>query len=167
MTTQERPVADASWDEHYRDERDAAFLYRALAAVETAGRRELFEKLAAVEDRHASRWEDLFREAGRPLPPYATAFRTRAARLGRPALRPSLVLPLMLAEEGREVQSYLGMARRSTHRRHAPGRGRHRLRFGRRTHASSRRRWGGKASPGTRVAPAACSAASSTASTTD
>ena len=50
------------WDEHYRDERDAAFLYRALATVEpTAERRELFEKLAAVEDRHALRWEELFR----------------------------------------------------------------------------------------------------------
>ncbi len=115
MTTQERPVADASWDEHYRDERDAAFLYRALAAVDTAGRRELFEKLAAVEDRHASRWEDLFREAGRPLPPYATAFRTRALAWIARRFTPSLVLPLMLAEEGREVQSYLGMARRSTH----------------------------------------------------
>ena len=30
----ERPVADASWDEHYRDERDAAVLYRMLAAIE-------------------------------------------------------------------------------------------------------------------------------------
>ena len=29
----DRPQADESWDEHYRDERDAAFLYRALAAV--------------------------------------------------------------------------------------------------------------------------------------
>ena len=31
MTTaqQERPTPEPSWDEHYRDERDAAFLYRA------------------------------------------------------------------------------------------------------------------------------------------
>ena len=31
----DRPQADDTWDEHYRDERDAAYLYRALAAVET------------------------------------------------------------------------------------------------------------------------------------
>ena len=78
MEATDRPVADASWDEHYRDERDAAFLYRELASVEPAvERRELFEKLAAVEDRHALRWEELFRTpAGRC--PRTTALRTRA-----------------------------------------------------------------------------------------
>ncbi|HJR58400.1 MAG TPA: VIT1/CCC1 transporter family protein [Vicinamibacterales bacterium] len=108
-------VADPTWDEHYRDERDAAYLYRALAAAEPGSRRELFERLAAVEDRHVTRWEDLFREAGRPLPVYATAFRTRALAWLAGTFGPSLVLPLMLAEEGREVQSYLGMARHSSH----------------------------------------------------
>ena len=74
----DRPQADASWDEHYRDERDAAFLYRALAAVETdPERKQLFVKLAIVEDRHAERWEELFAQSGRPLPRYATAQRTR------------------------------------------------------------------------------------------
>ncbi|HEY0875663.1 MAG TPA: VIT1/CCC1 transporter family protein [Vicinamibacterales bacterium] len=111
----DRPVADESWDEHYRDERDAAFLYRALAAVDEA-RRPLFEKLAAVEDRHAQRWEELFRQAGRPLPPYKTALRTRTLAWMARTFGSSAVLPLMLAEEGREVQAYLGMARQSAHR---------------------------------------------------
>ncbi len=53
--------ADATWDEHYRDEKDAAFLYRALAAAEPdTTRRALFERLAAVEDRHVARWRELF-----------------------------------------------------------------------------------------------------------
>src|SRR5215211_439429 len=40
---EERPTPEPSWDEHYRDERDAAFLYRRLAAVETdVRRRDLF-----------------------------------------------------------------------------------------------------------------------------
>ena len=61
----DRPQADESWDDHYRDERDAAYLYRALAAVEAdRERKELFDKLAVVEDRHAARWEELF-EIGR------------------------------------------------------------------------------------------------------
>jgi len=113
----ERPVADETWDEHYRDERDASYLYGALAAIEPdLERRQLFQKLAVVEDRHVERWRELFRESGRPLPAYQTAARTRflawiARRFGT-----KLVLPLMLAEEGREVQAYLGLARHSTNR---------------------------------------------------
>ncbi len=110
-------AADETWDEHYTDERDAAYLYRALAEIEKdPERRQLFARLAVVEDRHAQRWEELFRESGRPLPAYSTALRTRALawvarRFGTP-----LVLPLMLAEEGREVQAYLGLARHATHK---------------------------------------------------
>ncbi len=113
----DRPQADESWDEHYRDERDAAYLYRALAAVETnAERRDLFAKLALVEDRHAERWETLFAESGRPLPPYTTAQRTRLLAWVAKRFGTSPILPLMLAEEGREVQAYLGMARHSSNR---------------------------------------------------
>ncbi len=117
MSTPEQLIADESWDEHYRDERDAAFLYRALASVEPAAeRRELFERLAAVEDRHVRRWEELFTQAGRPLPPHAPALRSRALAWMARRFGSSAVLPLMLAEEGREVQAYLGLARDSSHR---------------------------------------------------
>jgi len=118
---QERPTPAASWDEHYRDERDAAFLYRRLAAAEKdATRRDLFERLAVVEDRHVARWEELFQQGGRPLPPYKTAARTRALAWIAGRFSPNVILPLILAEEGREVQAYLGLARhsgdRQTHR---------------------------------------------------
>jgi vacuolar iron transporter family protein len=112
----EKPTPDATWDHHYADEKDAAWLYRALASVETnTERRDLFNRLAIVEDRHTARWEELFREAGRPLPAHSVGRRTRwLARIAR-ALGPGSVLPLVLAEEGREVQSYLGLARSSSH----------------------------------------------------
>jgi vacuolar iron transporter family protein len=114
---QERPAPEPSWDEHYRDERDAAFLYRQLATAENDHvRRDLFARLAVVEDRHVARWEELFREGGRPLPPYKTAFRTRALAWIATRFGPRIVLPLILAEEGREVQAYLGLARHSTDR---------------------------------------------------
>lgn len=117
MAASDKPVADESWDEHYRDERDAAFLYRELAKIErTPERRDLFVRLADVEDRHASRWEDLFRAAERPLPSYRTALRTRALAWMARRFGNESVLPLMLAEEGREVQAYLGLARGSSHR---------------------------------------------------
>ena len=121
MTTGDASAAqlqhDASWDDHYRDERDAAFLYRQLAAVESHGeRRQLFERLARVEDRHVERWEQLFDQAGRPLPPYKTALRTRVLGWAARRFGAAMILPLMLAEEGREVQAYLGMARQSSDR---------------------------------------------------
>ncbi|MEO6214307.1 MAG: VIT1/CCC1 transporter family protein [Vicinamibacterales bacterium] len=116
MIQTERPVATDSWDEHYRDELDAAFLYREMARYEPAGeRRELFDKLAAVEDRHVIRWEELFVEAGRPLPAHRPALRTRALAWMSRTFGSALVLPMMLAEEGREVQAYLGLARSSSH----------------------------------------------------
>ena len=59
---------------------------------------------------------ELFREAGRALPTYKTAMRTRALAWAARRFGNSLILPLMLAEEGREVQSYLGLARHSTDR---------------------------------------------------
>jgi predicted membrane protein (TIGR00267 family) len=110
------PVADESWDHHYADERDAAWLYRELAKVDTVEeRRDLFGRLAVVEDQHVARWEELFQAAARPLPQYSTSTRTKIlAWIGR-VFGPSSILPLILAEEGREVQAYLGLARQSSH----------------------------------------------------
>ena len=111
------PQPDAHWDAHYRDERDAAFLYRAMAAAEGNGeRRQLFDRLARVEDRHVDRWTQLFKECGRPLPLYKPALRTRVLAWAARRFGTSLILPLLLAEEGREVQAYLGLARQSTDR---------------------------------------------------
>ena len=110
------PQADESWDEHYADERDAAWLYRQLSTFDkNQERADLFGRLAVVEDRHTAKWEELFHEAGRPLPPYAVASRTRLLAWVAKTFGPASVLPLILAEEGREVQAYLGLARDSTH----------------------------------------------------
>jgi len=107
---------DDSWDEHYADERDAAWLYRRLASADSNRERgELFGRLAEVEDRHTQRWEQLFSEAGRPLPKYDVSRRTRLLAWVAKTFGPSSVLPLILAEEGREVQAYLGLARSSSH----------------------------------------------------
>jgi VIT1/CCC1 family predicted Fe2+/Mn2+ transporter/rubrerythrin len=110
----EPPQYDASWSHHYADERDAAWLYRRLGEVERNElRRELFEKLAEVEDQHTARWAELFEHAGQPLPPYTLSRRTRALAWIAKTFGSSTVLPLILREEGREVQAYLGLARQS------------------------------------------------------
>ncbi len=49
----------------WRDERFAAFAYRAASRVDAdPRRREIFERLAAEEQRHAERWEARLRELG-------------------------------------------------------------------------------------------------------
>jgi VIT1/CCC1 family predicted Fe2+/Mn2+ transporter/rubrerythrin len=109
---------DATWEAHYRDEKDAAFLYRQLADAEpTPARRQLFEKLAAVEERHVRRWAELFEETGQVLPTHHPSARARLLAWTARRFGTAAVLPLILAEEGREVETYLRLARRSTHRR--------------------------------------------------
>lgn len=107
---------DARWDAHYRDERDAAFLYRALADLEPdPARRLVFARLAAVEDQHVERWVELFRRHDRPVPSHRPSWKARAVAALARRFGPSAVLPLVLAEEGREVQAYLRLARGAAH----------------------------------------------------
>lgn len=97
---------------HWQDEADAAYLYRLLSAAEHDPRkRDLYARLAHVEERHTKIWGDLLAAAGRPVGPFRPSARARAmALLGR-TLGPRALLPLLLAEEGREVRAYLEMHR--------------------------------------------------------
>ena len=104
------PNPPADWLEHLQDEADAAFLYRRLALGElNADKAKIYGHLAEVEDRHTAVWVDLLKAEGhvvaRPEP-------TRRAKLmawlaGIFGTR--FLLPLLLAEEGREVKGYLAM----------------------------------------------------------
>jgi VIT1/CCC1 family predicted Fe2+/Mn2+ transporter len=96
--------------EHWQDEADAAFLYDILAGAETdPKRREVYEKLARVEERHVEVWSKLLIEQGHQPGRFRPSLRARVmAFLGR-ALGPRFLLPVLLAEEGREVRGYLEM----------------------------------------------------------
>ena len=107
------PTPDlAAFREHWQDEGDAAFLYRALAEVEAdPARRDVFRKLADVEDRHLSIWADLLTQHGAAPGVHRPSLRTRMTiSLGR-RFGARAVLPALLREEGREVQHYLSMHR--------------------------------------------------------
>lgn len=105
---------------HWQDEADAAYLYRILASLEPdAKRRSVFERLADVEDRHTVIWADLIRTNGGMVEKFRPTGRTRLlAFLGR-RVGPGFLLPMLLAEEGREVKAYLDMHRETP--RDAPG----------------------------------------------
>jgi predicted membrane protein (TIGR00267 family) len=106
-------MPQGTWEEHYRDECDAAYLYRRLAANERDDtRRQLFVKLADVEDRHVARWAELFKSSGQSLPAFSPSAKARLLAWVARRFGSSAILPLIVAEEGREVQAYLALARR-------------------------------------------------------
>ena len=97
---------------HWQDEADAAFLYRVLAGSEAdAKKRDIYARLAEVEDRHVQIWAELLSRNGRPPSAHRPSARARLlAFLGR-RFGPNFLLPLLLAEEGREVKGYLALHR--------------------------------------------------------
>src|SRR4051812_2336045 len=108
------------FEHHWQDEADAAYLYRLLSAAEPdAKKKDLYRRLAEVEDRHVEVWGGLLRQHGRDPGAFRPSARTRLlATLGK-VFGPGFLLPMLLAEEGREVKGYLDMHRRTA--RGAPG----------------------------------------------
>ena len=102
------PTAPATWLHHLTDEADAAFLYRELARAEPdAAKATLYLKLAGVEDRHVELWRQMLASEGHhvPVPQPSRSAKLRAWLARR--LGASVLLPMLLAEEGREVKGYL------------------------------------------------------------
>ena len=106
-----------AFEHHWQDEADAAFLYRVLSEVEADDRKkDVYARLAAVEDRHVEIWSRLLTEHGRPPAPFRPTTRARVlAWMGR-RFGPTALLPMLLREEGREVKGYLDL-----HRETPPG----------------------------------------------
>ncbi len=101
-----------TFEHHWQDEADAAFLYRILAAAEPdASKSDIYRRLAAVEDRHLEIWGGLLTEGGRSPRPFQPSGRARLLALMGRWFGPRFLLPMLLAEEGREVRGYLTMHR--------------------------------------------------------
>jgi len=102
---------------HWQDEAEAAYLYGVLAEAEhDPHKRDLYSRLAHVEERHTRIWSKLLESHGRPPAEFRPGARARLlALLGR-TIGPRVLLPMLVAEEGREVRAYLEM-----HRGLAPG----------------------------------------------
>ena len=102
------------WLHHWQDEADAAFLYLALAGQESdPTRKEVYIKLAGVEERHVQMWEKLLREHGHQVGRARPSFNARVrAWVGR-RFGSGFLLPLLLREEGQEVRGYLNLHKTS------------------------------------------------------
>jgi vacuolar iron transporter family protein len=103
-----------TFEHHWQDEADAAYLYRLLSDAEPdAAKKDIYARLAAVEDRHVEVWGNLIRQHGGSPRKFRPSARTRLlAALGK-IFGPGFLLPMLLAEEGREVKGYLEMHRRT------------------------------------------------------
>ncbi len=112
-TEQPAPAPDLhAFEHHWQDEADAAYLYRLLAGAERdPAKSDIYLRLAKVEERHLEVWSGLLAQHGRRIGPHRPTGRTRLlAFLGR-RFGPDFLLPMLLAEEGREVKAYLDMHR--------------------------------------------------------
>ena len=104
-----------NWLHHWQDEYDAAYLYLVLSGQEPdQKRKDVYIKLAGVEERHVQMWEKLLAEhghaVGRPRPSVNARLR---AWFGR-RFGPGYLLPLLLREEGQEVKGYMDLHQRAT-----------------------------------------------------
>ena len=103
------------WLHHWQDEADAAFLYLALAGQESdPHRKDVYIKLAGVEERHVQMWGKLLAEHGHTVELAKPSVNARLrAWFGR-RFGTRYLLPMLLREEGQEVKSYLNLHKEST-----------------------------------------------------
>ena len=64
--------------ENWNDERNSAFLYRALAEQEADPRLvDVYRRLAITEEKHAATWAQRLQDAGETLPMFTPSWRSR------------------------------------------------------------------------------------------
>jgi vacuolar iron transporter family protein len=100
------------FEHHWQDEADAAYLYRLLAAAEPdPKKKDIYARLADVEDRHVVVWSELLAKHGHPPGKFKPSGRARLLAMAGRWFGPGFLLPMLLEEEGREVRAYLDMHR--------------------------------------------------------
>src|SRR5262249_39553336 len=107
MTQGIEPSEIARFTSNYLNEREAEAMYEALAQAEKhQPQADVLRKLAAVEGRHAARWEERLRAAGVEPPPLRLGPRVRMITwLGR-HVGVDAVLPLVRGMELRSAGEY-------------------------------------------------------------
>ena len=101
-----------AFEHHWQDEADAAYLYDVLAAAEPdPAKKDIYRRLSVVEGRHLEIWAGLLEKHGQRIGPHRPTGRTRLLAFFGRKFGPSFLLPMLLAEEGREVKAYLDMHR--------------------------------------------------------
>ena len=102
-----RPESIKALQDGWRAESESARAYRELARVEKdSHRKQVLERMADAEDRHAARYEAKLREAGGEIPVLSGGLKTRWQRLMARTLGTDITLRRMEAEEDRQAAKY-------------------------------------------------------------
>ncbi len=97
----------ARYTANLHDERDSSMLYRALADAEKDPHlAEVYQRLAAIEEKHAANWEDLLRRNGRTPPTYRPGWRIRMLAFFARRLGASSILPMVSTMEANATHTY-------------------------------------------------------------
>lgn len=104
-------MADTTDIRRYRDnlqdETDAAFMYRAIAAMEKQPQlAEVFNRMAAIEENHIGFWERKITEAGGALKPGSPSLRARCMIVLAKILGPQMIVPSLADNEKTASRGY-------------------------------------------------------------
>jgi hypothetical protein len=117
-TTLDTPPRDAhepdihSFEHHWQDEADAAYLYRILADAESdEKKKDIYARLAEVEDRHVVVWGDLMTSHGHPPKNSSRADAQSFSRALEECSGRASFFRCCFRKKGREVKAYLEMHR--------------------------------------------------------
>ncbi|MDQ6737454.1 MAG: VIT1/CCC1 transporter family protein [Gemmatimonadota bacterium] len=114
------PADVETFRHHWQDEADAAYLYDILSRLEKDPHKsDVFRRLSEVETRHLDIWAKLIAQNGGSVGPFRPTARTRLLAVAGKMFGPGFLIPMLLAEEGREVKGYMDMHRSTP--RGAPG----------------------------------------------
>jgi VIT1/CCC1 family predicted Fe2+/Mn2+ transporter len=101
------PADLARYREYLRAEVDSAFIYRALAELEESGQlAEVYQRLAATEERHAEVWRARLRAAEAEPVAIGPTRRARVLVWLARRLGPEYVLPTLSEQESHDSQTY-------------------------------------------------------------
>ncbi len=101
----------ALFEEMREDELDSAALYRVMAEASVGRRRDVLNRLAEAEERHAGHWERLLREAGiTEFPPQKRTLRTKVLSAMARRFGAEAVLPMVLRLEAADAAKYRDVA---------------------------------------------------------
>ncbi|MGL5207008.1 MAG: VIT1/CCC1 transporter family protein, partial [Acidaminococcaceae bacterium] len=89
------------------EERNSAALYKAMAEQEKNPTiKAIYFRLAATEEKHASKWESLLLEKGVNIPSYHLSFRTKSLIWLMQKFGADFILPSMVSSEGVAASDY-------------------------------------------------------------
>lgn len=101
----------ARFRENLKEERNAACLYRAMAASEKKPElAKLYERLAETEDKHATFWEEKLVAAGELVPAVKLSVKTRIFSLAAKRFGTKTILPTIANIENEAASGYDGQA---------------------------------------------------------